>query len=295
VAPPEKKTQGAAIIVFGFQGGMISGMAIGSLLVTYLHPQGVFVVSGAIGLATAFYSILLIPRDLRRNPTKTGLAAAIRRVGSDLRSVVGSVEFLRTMLCIGVPAKAILTGTITFGLPLLLTQQGYRQEEIGQIIMLYGMGVVAASSYVARLVDRTRNTEAILFWGAAISGIGLALVGCMGSPLLASGPFGTVVVVAGVVLVGLAHGFINAPVVTHVAQSNLAARIGANPVTTAYRFLERVGHVAGPLVVGQLFLVWGQSPQVLAWIGAAAASLGILFILRKAPPPRIGAMGPEAA
>ena len=37
-----QKTQGAAIIVFGFQGGMISGMAIGSLLVTQLGPSGVF-------------------------------------------------------------------------------------------------------------------------------------------------------------------------------------------------------------------------------------------------------------
>ena len=294
VASPERKTQGAAIIVFGFQGGMISGMAIGSLLVTYLHPQGVFVVSGAIGLATALYSILLIPMCVRRREAAAGLGAAIRRVGRDLRSVVGSGEFLKTMLCIGVPAKAVLTGTITFALPLLLTQQGYRQEEIGQIIMLYGMGVVAASSYIARVVDRTRNTEAILFWGAAISGMGLALVGCMDSPAL-GGPIGTAVVVAGVVLIGLAHGFINAPVVTHVAHSNLAARIGENPVTTTYRFLERVGHVAGPFVVGQLFLIWGQSPQLLVWIGAATASLGILFIMRKAPPPRVGALGPEAA
>jgi predicted MFS family arabinose efflux permease len=64
VAPAEKKTQGAAIIVFGFQGGMISGMAIGSLLVNYLHPQGVFLLSGAIGFATAIYSMLLIPREV---------------------------------------------------------------------------------------------------------------------------------------------------------------------------------------------------------------------------------------
>ena len=295
VASPEKKTQGAAIIVFGFQGGMISGMAIGSLLVTYLHPQGVFVVSGAIGLATAFYSILLIPRGIRRKPMKVGLGAAIRRVGSDLRSVIGSGEFLKTMFCIGVPAKAILTGTITFALPLLLTQQGYRQEEIGQIIMLYGMGVVAASSYISWVVDRSRNTDAILFWGATLSGMGLGLVGLMGSPALGSGILGTVVVVTGVVLIGLAHGFINAPVVTHVAHSSLAARIGVNPVTAAYRFLERVGHVVGPLLVGQLFLIWGQSPHILTWIGVGAATLGVLFIVRKAPPPRVGAMGAEAA
>jgi MFS family permease len=295
VASPEKKTQGAAIIVFGFQGGMISGMAIGSLLVTYLGAQGVFVVSGAIGLATALYSILLIPGDIRRKEMKLGLAAALRRVGSDLRSVIGSGEFLRTMFCIGIPAKAILTGTITFALPLLLTQQGYRQEEIGQIIMLYGMGVVAASTYISRVVDRTRNTDGILFWGAALSGIGLWLLGLMGAPVLGNGLLGTVVVVTGVILIGLAHGFINAPVVTHVAHSDLAARIGANPVTTAYRFLERVGHIVGPLLVGQIFLIWGQNPQVLTWIGGAAAILGVLFILGRALPPRIGAMGPEAA
>jgi hypothetical protein len=116
----------------------------------------------------------------------------------------------------------------------------------------------------------------------------------MGSPALGNGILSTLVVVSGVIVIGLAHGFINAPVVTHVAHSNLAARIGASPVTTTYRFLERVGHVAGPFLVGQLFLVWGQSPQLLVWIGAATASLGVLFIIRKAPP-RVGALGPEAA
>src|ERR1051325_3365760 len=95
--------------------------------------------------------------------------------------VVHSGEFLKAMFCIGVPAKAILTGTITFALPLLLGQQGYRQEEIGQIIMLYGIGVVAASTYVSRLVDRTGNAEMVLFCGAVISGAGLVLIGLMGS------------------------------------------------------------------------------------------------------------------
>jgi hypothetical protein len=65
-------------------------------------------------------------------------------------------------------------------------------------------------------------------------------------------------------------------------------------VTTTYRFLERIGHVAGPFVVGQLFLIWGQSPQVLAWIGVATTALGLLFLINKAPP-RIRAVGPEAA
>ncbi len=196
------------------------------------------------------------------------------------------------MFCIGVPAKAILTGTITFGLPLLLGQNGYRQEEIGQIIMLYAIGVVVASGYVSRLVDRTGSTTAVLFWGAVLSGCGLVLIGLMGSSFVGNGMLSTAVVIAGVISVGIAHGFINAPVVTHVAHSELARQIGANSATTAYRFLERIGHVVGPVLVAQLFLIWGQSPQILAGIGIATAILGFLFVVYSTPP-RVEHIGQE--
>jgi predicted MFS family arabinose efflux permease len=262
--------------------------------VTYLQPEGVFVISGAIGAAMAVYSLMLIPRDIVAAPSERKLGTTLHRVASDLKEVVHSGEFLRTMFCIGVPAKAILTGTITFALPLLLGQQGYRHEEIGQILMLYGIGVVAASAYISRLVDRTGNTEAVLFWGAALSGVGLVLIGLMGSNVVGNGLLSTSAVVVGVVLVGIAHGFINAPVIAHVAQLELAGRIGVNPVTTTYRFLERIGHVAGPFLVGQLFLIWGQSPHIIGWIGIATATLGLLFIVHNNPP-RVSEMGPEAA
>lgn len=278
VASPEKKTQAAAIIVFGFQGGMISGMAIGSLLVSYLHPEGVFLLSAAIGVVTAIYSLVLVPGAAARVSAQVGLGAALKRLGNDVSLVARSGEFLKTMFFIGVPAKAVLTGAVTFALPLLLTQQGYRPEEVGQIIMLYGIGVVAASGHVSRLVDRTGSTELVLFGGAAISGIGLVLVGLMGSNAVGSGLFSTLVIIAGVVVVGLAHGFINAPVVTHVAHSDLAGRIGAAPVTATYRFLERIGHIAGPFLVGQFFLFWGQTPQILAWIGVGIMTLGLCFL-----------------
>jgi MFS family permease len=278
VTPPEKKTQGAAIIVFGFQGGMTSGMALGSLMVSFLHPEGIFMLAGAVGVATVLYTMCLVPRTAQKAPAKGGIRGTLARLGGDVKKTMSSGEFLKTIFCIGIPAKAILTGTITFALPLLLGQQKYRQEDIGQIIMLYGLAVVAASGFVSRLVDRTRNTESILFWGAVLSGGGLVLVGLMGSPMLGNDLLGTVAVVAGVVIVGIAHGFINAPVVTHVSHSHLASRIGITPVATTYRFLERFGHVAGPFLISQLFLIWGEGPQIVLWIGVATAALGMLFI-----------------
>ncbi len=186
VASPEKKTQGAAIIVFGFQGGMISGMAIGSLLVNLSGAaRGV---PGQRRHRTCGRG-LLRPADPARDRANSELQRAAANFGivNGLKHVLRNGEFLKTMFCIGVPAKAILTGTITFALPLLLGQHGYRQEDIGQIIMLYAMSVVAASSLISRLVDQTGNTTTILFLGAATSGAGLVLLGLMGSPLVGDG------------------------------------------------------------------------------------------------------------
>ena len=216
---------------------MISGMAIGSLLVSYLEPHGVFLVSGAIGLAASAYCVLLIPSAAANSDVQPASAAHFEIVNG-LKHVLRNGDFLKTMFCIGVPAKAILTGTITFALPLLLGQHGYRSEDIGQIVVLFAMSVVVASSLISRLVDQIGNTTTVLFLGAAISGAGLVLLGLMGSPLVGDGIAGSAIVILGVVLVGIAHGFINAPVVTHVAHSELAKELGANSVTTTYRFVE---------------------------------------------------------
>ena len=97
-----------------------------------------------------------------------------------------------------------------------------------------------------------------MFWGAIMSGLGLMLVELMGSKYVGDGK-SDAVAIAGIALVGVAHGFINAPVVTHVGISDLAGRIGAVPTTTTYRFLERAGHIAGRSLVTQLFLIWGRA------------------------------------
>ncbi len=287
MAPPDRRTQGAAIIVFGFQGGMIAGMAIGSLLVTYMGPDGVFLLSGVIAFSLAVYTLTLVPSVPREEVMDAPLGFSPGQVLANIGKVLRSLDFLKTMLLIGIPAKAVLTGVIIFALPLLLSQYRYAQEDIGQIIMIYAAGVVIASIFAARVVDRTGRTQGVLVFGAVVSGAGLFLIGLIG--WLPSGAAGaesalvTPILVAGVATVGVAHGLINAPVVTHVADSQLAARVGASSLTATYRFLERLGHIAGPMIVAQLFLIGGQGAQVLLWMGSAVLAFGILFALPSSP------------
>jgi predicted MFS family arabinose efflux permease len=286
-AAENRKTQGAAIIVFGFQGGMISGMAIGSLLVAQLGPRGVFALAAVMAALMALYTIGLVPKVSSRTFLDSEHGGSLKVLFRDLSKVLRNSEFLRTMFLIGVPAKAVLTGVVIFGLPILMTRAHYAQEDIGQVLMIYAGAVVLASGYASRAVDHSGRTESALFLGAVLSGAGLVMIGLTGATPLANqgdgSVFSTVMLIAGVAMVGVAHGYINAPVVTHVANSELAAATGETSATAAYRFLERIGHVAGPFIVGQLFILSGQDPIVIAWIGGAIALLGVLFLIKFTP------------
>lgn len=285
-ASPGKKTQGNAIIVIGFQGGMISGTAIGSLLVGYLGPSGVFTLSTFLAIALAFYVAVLVPTADHHIKEMEEPGGSFRSIVSDLKQLLRSGEFLSTMLFIGVPAKAVMTGVVVFGLPLLLSMNGYAPEDIGQIIMLYAVGVLVACTYISRYVDRCGRTSAILFWGTTISGVGLALIGLVDWIPVAETTYGpTVLLILGVVILGIAHGFIWAPIITSVADSKISQKIGVASTTATYRFLERIGHIAGPIIIGQLFLMMGQTSFVIAWIGVAIVLLGALSLIHFNPSP----------
>lgn len=281
-ASPEKRTQAAGIIVFGFQGGMISGTAIGALLVVYMGPHGVFTFGAVIALAMAVYAMVLVPVVAPDDAAdRFSLRRTVNQLGTNIGMALRSMDFLKTMVLVGIPAKAVMTGVVIFALPLLLAQLEYAQEDIGQIIMLYGAGVLVASSYVSRFVDRTGKADHILFVGTLISGIGVFMISAMEWPMfktMVGGP--TMIIIAGVVILGLAHGFINAPVVTHVADSRLSAKIGTDSTTASYRFLERIGHVAGPIIVGQMFLFGGLQAEMLVWIAVAVVIFGLMFLVR---------------
>jgi predicted MFS family arabinose efflux permease/pSer/pThr/pTyr-binding forkhead associated (FHA) protein len=292
IAVSGQKTQGAAIVVFGYNGGTISGTAIGALLAVYMGQQGVFVV-GAITAALAFFYVsTLIPRGIRRErPAGAAHRGSLLR---NVRSAARDFEFMKAMLFVGIPAKAVLTGVTIFALPLLLARQNYAQEDIGQIIMLYGAGVLISSSYVSRLVDRLGRTTSILFIGTLGSGIGLVLIGLAGVDLITR-DWKTVLLIVGVSTLGLAHGFIHAPIVTHISETSAADTLGKSSATSLYRLLERFGHVAGPIIVGELLFLNSDHLTGVSWLGVIVIFLGILFLIHVGVrSPREATLSPSA-
>ena len=166
-------------------------------------------------------------------------------------------------------------------MPLLLHAMGFAKEDIGQITMIYAACVIVSSGIAGHLADRRQSCRKLLVWGALLTSLGLLVISISAHPVVAASTYAilwqTLLLVIGSATIGWAHGLINAPVVTHITDTAIAARIGQSQAAAAYRLLERCGHMLGPIIVGQLFMIFGPTPVVLGWIGIVFAILAATF------------------
>lgn len=272
---PERRSQGNGLVVFNFNAGMISGMAIGALLALSLTESGVFTVGAVLLAVLAVFAALAIP---------VSSGAALRQIpgGVNLWRVLFDRGFLECIVLIGIPSKALLSGVIVFAMPLLLAKLNFPHEDIGQLVLFYACGVILANAIIARVPDQSRSTGRYLIQGMVLSAAGLAMIGLVGwhtqgTPLVTAG-----LVLMGVALLGVAHGLINAPVVTHATMLPIADVVGHGSVAALYRMVERVGHVIGPLLIGQLLLLGDYSPKMLLVPAAVAMAAALIFALSAA-------------
>jgi MFS family permease len=294
-ASKSKSTQGAGIIVYAYNGGMISGVAIGGLLLVNMGIKGIFFTEAAIAIFNLWFIYSLISKKVTNNAEKAALniIGIFKSILIDAFRVISNFEFIKTLVLVGLSTKAVLTGIIIFALPLLLTKMEYAKEDIGQVLMFYAAGVLISSKYVSKLTDRIGQTTVILFIGSIVGGLGLILIGMMSrNEILALDIkfLPTIILILGMSLLGLAHGFIQAPVITHISNTNVAEKVGKSSTASVYRFLERLGHVVGPIIVGQILILSNYSITAISWIGSAILLFGFLFLLgyQKQPSEKTG-------
>lgn len=276
----DRRTQSAGVIVYSFNAGMLSGMAIGGLLVGYLSPVGVFWLGGGIIACAALYTWLLVAPPPQVTGLRDSALMESRRAGF---AVFRERGFLWATVLVGIPTKMALTGVIIFAMPLVLSQLELERQNIGQVIMFYAVGVLTASHFISRFADRFGRLREILFVGLCLSGIGLSVIGLVGLPQildLSDEPLAQItLLLVGVLIVGFGHGFVNAPIISYVGATEAARRLGEAPVTAFYRLIERVGHIGGPLIVGQLYFFFDRSPALLTGLGLMMLLFAALFLV----------------
>ncbi len=89
----------------------------------------------------------------------------------------------------------------------------------------------------------------------------------------------SLVILVCLVLAGISNGLMAAPILTHITKTGAAKRYGYKSMTATYIFLERIGHVVGPMLIGFLFFLSDEKNVAISFFGAATVVFGLLFVL----------------
>ncbi|SBS61424.1 MFS transporter [Vibrio atlanticus] len=268
------KTQAAGIIVFCFNAGFISGAAIGALLADTVGVQGIFMLAVFVGGLMYLFALTL--PSMAMQATKQGtLKENFTAMVKDASALMRVPSFMRTMLLVGIPTKMMLTGVVFFAVPILLSNAGVERESIGQVLMAYAFSVLFVSGKVSPMIDRVGSAKWALCLGSGVGAVSLILLSF--SFRFEDITYLVLIATFAMLVMGISHGLINAPVVTHVVTSTQGAN--ANSVASTYRFLERLGHVLGAIVVGALLTHLGHSWAFFTlsiFFGFAGATMWLL-------------------
>ena len=268
------KTQAAGIIVFCFNAGFISGAAIGALLADTVGVQGIFMLAVFVGGLMYLFALTL--PSMAMQATKQGtLKENFTAMVKDASALMRVPSFMRTMLLVGIPTKMMLTGIVFFAVPILLSNAGVERESIGQVLMAYAFSVLFVSGKVSPMIDRVGSAKWALCLGSGVGAVSLILLSF--SFRFEDITYLVLLATVAMLVMGISHGLINAPVVTHVVTSTQGAN--ANSVASTYRFLERLGHVLGSIVVGALLTHLGHTWAFFTlsiFFGFAGATMWLL-------------------
>jgi predicted MFS family arabinose efflux permease len=307
VTPESRRTEGAAVKVIGRNSALIVGSAIGALLYVYLDYKKLFFIGSVLSVVGLVYLLILVPKTQALTPiaqagTGRKERRSIKRIFRNVLFALKDWEFVKSLAFVGLIAKMSITGVVLFALPLIMARMNYAKEDIGQAIMLYYIASMLVSRYVARWVDRLDATKAFLFLSNLVGGIGMFVLGLMGvnqitgatrlpvgtslnrlavafGGIMATTTLRTLALLICLILAGVSNGLMAAPILTHIAKTKAAKKYGNKSMTATYIFLERIGHVVGPMFVSFLFILSGQNNTAIALFGAITIVLGLIFLV----------------
>ncbi len=312
ITPKEMRTLGNTVKVNGRNAALISGTSIGALLYTYMNYQSLFLVASLINLIGMIYLLRLVPTvdevcniaDVERSdkPSKIEKNSNIRH---DLLVVLRDPEFLRTLWLVGIMGKIGVAGVVMFAIPLILTERGVHSADIGLVLMVFYIASIVVTHYASVVVDRRGASSAVLFLSTLVGGVGMLLMGITGIrewnypdtippgvSLIASGavqfnhwltssnlPSASYsLLVIGIILTGIANGLLSAPIMTHIDKTPVAQHLGNKAVAAVYLFLERAGHMVGPMVISGLLAFAYNTSLGITLFGIVTILFGLIFL-----------------
>ena len=266
------RTRGFAVFVGAIMAATVCGPSIGGILADQLGQRATFALAAALCLL-ALAPMLALPAQPGHPPQSAAIGA-----GSLIR-LLANRRFAVLTVFAAIPAKVLLIGVLFYLVPLYVAELGHGQAAAGRLIMLYGLLMVVLVPLAARRGETFARRLALVTGGLGVTGAGVLAAAAMPDQA------GLLVLVG---LLGLGQALAisaQSALVGELCRDEVAHH-GVDAVYGAYRMLERLGNVAGPLVAGALLSTvgFGGAFSVLGATAMVCALVSGLVLARARVP-----------
>ncbi|MCY4301040.1 MAG: MFS transporter [Aestuariivita sp.] len=285
---PVRRTTGFSLFLAVIVAAEICGPAIGGIIADRFGSAPVFFGSVALIVFSALFCLFLIPKlspnitDLnavpsfdasKRKTASSTMAQEWRNQFNIAQKILGNRRFCVAIVCFAIPAKALLTGGLFLLVPLTVFANGGEATESARILMGYGIAILLLVSAIAPLADRWKGFSIWVAIGSIVAGVGFVFPHAWN--ILGTG--GLVFLFISTLLFGVGQTLAIPTQISFLLQATERQLVeyGAGPILGLFRFLERLGSFAGPVIAGTLLLFFPPD-MALQWMGFGAVLLSAL-------------------
>ena len=263
------RAQGMTVFVGGVFAATICGPSIGGIFADRIGFEATFLISAALATVSGLLVYAMLDGTVSaRTSHRTPFG------GQEWKALLSDGRLFAVTVFAAVPGKLILAGFLFYLVPLYLSELGNRQSVIGWMIMLYGVSTLVCMPFAARFADRSGRHAAVVAVGGVLAGVG-CLAGL--SETMVGGPSNAVMIA--ILALGFGHALSltsQIAIVQEVASHH--GGLGQASIIGAYRLVERVGMVLGPIVAGALAASFGYQGAIVG-IGVIVLVSIVLYML----------------
>ena len=241
----------------------ICGPSIGGILAGRIGFEATFLVSAALAVISGSFVYAMLDGTAKHGLTTPRTST----IGREWQALFSDGRLFAVTVFAAVPGKLILAGFLFYLVPLYLSELGHRPSVIGWMIMLYGVSTFACMPFAARFADRSSRHGVVVGAGGVIAGLG-----CLGSLFDTAVGGATGAVMVAIVTLGIGHALSLASQLAIVQEvSNRYQHLGQASIIGAYRLVERIGMVLGPVAAATLAATFGYR--------GAIVGIGVLVLI----------------
>jgi predicted MFS family arabinose efflux permease/HAMP domain-containing protein len=245
-------------------GGIFCGTALGGVLADRLGRENVFLLSATLIVISALLILWFV------TPTGTRETAA-RTAKPPILATMRNQRFAALVFGIAIPTGVVVQAFISYTVALTLDSLGASSADIGRTLMIYFLAIALVGPLAGRAAERGVPVPAIAMSGGFLAGVSLFAVAWWPSEIT---------MICAVLGAGIGHGMVDGSKVSFamsIAETELRY-LGADPVLGALRTMERLGSIAGLLLIAAFAGQFGYAfatGAVATWSLAGAALFGL--------------------